>query len=242
LEPPPESSRIFGMRVASVSYPTVTRPQRFTRFRALQQRNPEHPRDRSHSQLRHRQDEPPGPITAQGCDREAAGAKTCRKRCTRTWRSKRPRLNIFAQHKRLMVTFRTPQPPEDIPIYNGRGCTLLELSQGKYRWPISYPVAEDFCFCGNEPVKGLPYCPGYARIAYRSVGRQGGCVSTSAAAPPRYAIHSRGFIQSFHPRQRQCLRYCETERFRGLRLTIEFHGLLTGKSPPSVKKSVAAQL
>ena len=61
---------------------------------------------------------------------------------------------------------------EDIPIYNGRGCTLLELSQGKCRWPISNPGAEDFCFCGNEPVKGLPYCPGHARIAYRSVGRQ----------------------------------------------------------------------
>jgi GcrA cell cycle regulator len=59
-----------------------------------------------------------------------------------------------------------------IPIYNGRGCTLLELSQGKCRWPISNPGAEDFCFCGNEPVKGLPYCPGHARIAYRSVGRQ----------------------------------------------------------------------
>jgi hypothetical protein len=37
----------------------------------------------------------------------------------------------------------------------------------KCRWPISNPGAEDFCFCGNEPVKGLPYCPGHARIAYR---------------------------------------------------------------------------
>jgi GcrA cell cycle regulator len=51
-----------------------------------------------------------------------------------------------------------------------RGCTLFELSQGKCRWPISNPGAEDFCFCGNEPVKGLPYCLGHARIAYRSVG------------------------------------------------------------------------
>ena len=49
---------------------------------------------------------------------------------------------------------------------------MLELSQGKCRWPISNPGAEDFCFCGNEPVKGLPYCLGHARIAYRSVGRQ----------------------------------------------------------------------
>jgi GcrA cell cycle regulator len=100
-------------------------------------------------------------------------ARLARPKTPRTWRSKSPRLNIFAQHEMLMVTLRRPQPPaEDIPIYNGRGCTLLELSQGKCRWPISNPGAEDFCFCGNEPVKGLPYCPGHARIAYRSVGRQ----------------------------------------------------------------------
>jgi hypothetical protein len=75
----------------------------------------------------------------------------------------------------LMVTFRTPQSPEDIPIYNGRGCTLLELSQGKYRWPISNPVAEDFCFCGNEPVKGLPLLPG-VRAHCISFGRSAGRV------------------------------------------------------------------
>jgi len=73
----------------------------------------------------------------------------------------------------LRAALPRPQPPaEDIPIYNGRGCTLLELSRGKCRWPISNPGAEDFCFCGNEPVKGLPYCVGHARIAYRSLGRQ----------------------------------------------------------------------
>jgi GcrA cell cycle regulator len=71
----------------------------------------------------------------------------------------------------LMAAFPRPQPPaEDIPIYNGRGCTLLELSQEKCRWPISNPGAKDFCFCGNEPVKGLPYCLGHARIAYRPAG------------------------------------------------------------------------
>jgi len=69
-------------------------------------------------------------------------ARLARPKTRRTWRSKRPRL----------VAFRRPQPPaEDIPIYNGRGCTLLELSQGKCRWPISNPGAD-------------------ARIAYRPAG------------------------------------------------------------------------
>src|SRR5262245_6905667 len=54
-------------------------------------------------------------------------ARLARPKTPRTWRSKSPRLTIFAQHE--MLTFRRPQPPaEDIPIYNGRGCTLLELS------------------------------------------------------------------------------------------------------------------
>src|SRR5215475_8384945 len=94
-------------------------------------------------------------------------ARLARPKTPRTWRLKSPRLNTFAQHE--MLTFRRPRPPaEHIPTYNGRGCTLLELSQGKCRWPISNPGAQDFYFCGNESVKGLPYCPGHARIAYRS--------------------------------------------------------------------------
>src|SRR5262245_50943084 len=52
-------------------------------------------------------------------------ARLARPKTPRTWRSKRPRLNIFAQHEMLRVALRRPQPPaEDIPIYNGRGCTL----------------------------------------------------------------------------------------------------------------------
>jgi hypothetical protein len=91
----------------------------------------------------------------------------------------------------LMVAFRKPQPPaEDIPIYNGRGCTLLELSQAKCRWPISNPGAEDFCFCGNEPVKGLPIARGTRALHIgRSVGSAAARVRehTTAAAPPRGA-------------------------------------------------------
>jgi GcrA cell cycle regulator len=108
-----------------------------------------------------------------GRQREQRSARLARPKTPRTWRLNRPRLNIFTQHGMLMAAFPRPQSPaEDVPIYNGRGCTLLELSKGKCRWPISSPGADDFCFCGNEPVKGLPYCLGHARIAYRSVGRQ----------------------------------------------------------------------
>jgi GcrA cell cycle regulator len=100
-------------------------------------------------------------------------ARLARPKAARTWHPKPSRVDIFAQHEMLMAAFPRPQlRDEGIPIYNGRGCTLLELSQMRCRWPIANPEVEGFCFCGNEPVKGLPYCLGHARIAYRSVVRR----------------------------------------------------------------------
>jgi GcrA cell cycle regulator len=51
-------------------------------------------------------------------------------------------------------------------------CSLLELQQWHCRWPISDPGAEGFGFCGNNPVKGLPYCAAHARMAYRPGTRE----------------------------------------------------------------------
>jgi GcrA cell cycle regulator len=92
---------------------------------------------------------------------------------SKPWLPKRLRLSIGAQHEMLAAAFPAAQPRvEEIPIHNGRGCTLLELSQAQCRWPVGTPGAADFRFCGNEPVKGLSYCPGHARIAYRPTGRR----------------------------------------------------------------------
>jgi GcrA cell cycle regulator len=72
----------------------------------------------------------------------------------------------------LRVLTSGPDPsPLDEPIHNGHTCSLFELSNEKCRWPISTPGADDFCFCGNPPVKGLPYCAGHSRLAYRVTAR-----------------------------------------------------------------------
>jgi GcrA cell cycle regulator len=79
---------------------------------------------------------------------------------------------LFTQ-RRIFIEL-PPEPAagaDATPIHNGRGCSLLELSPGKCRWPISEPGAADFCFCGNEQVAGLPYCVGHARLAYKSAAR-----------------------------------------------------------------------
>jgi len=82
-----------------------------------------------------------------------------------TWR--RPRSFLAPVAQPIPVSCE-PQPCKEILIRNGPGCTLFELGQEKCRWPISTPGAADFCFCGHVTVKGLPYCPGHARLAYRS--------------------------------------------------------------------------
>ena len=62
----------------------------------------------------------------------------------------------------------------DAPIVSERRCSLFELSKERCRWPISTPGAEDFCFCGNPPLDGLPYCTGHTRLAYRPGTRSRG--------------------------------------------------------------------
>jgi GcrA cell cycle regulator len=102
-----------------------------------------------------------------------ARPRTPRTASPRTWLPRRLRLSMAAQHELLVAAYPASAPRvEDVPIHEGRGCTLLELNQGRCRWPISTPGAADFCFCGNAPVEGLPYCPGHARIAYRPAGRR----------------------------------------------------------------------
>jgi GcrA cell cycle regulator len=83
------------------------------------------------------------------------------------WR-REPRATVTAQQRVLGEAYAEPPPrPEEIPIRDGRGCSLLELGRAECRWPVSAPGSDDFCYCGNEPVKGLPYCVGHARLAYR---------------------------------------------------------------------------
>jgi len=88
-------------------------------------------------------------------------------------RGHRPRTVPRRRYQMLLALYAEPQPAaDDEPIHNGHCCSLLELSEERCRWPISTPGAEDFCFCGNTPVEGLPYCAGHTRLAYRPGSRQ----------------------------------------------------------------------
>ena len=84
-----------------------------------------------------------------------------------------PRAVSRLRHQIRMAFCAEPQPAaDDEPIHDGHCCSLLELSEERCRWPISTPGAADFCFCGNTPLEGLPYCAGHTRLAYRPGSRQ----------------------------------------------------------------------
>jgi GcrA cell cycle regulator len=84
----------------------------------------------------------------------------------------RPRSVPRLQYQMLRKLYAEAEPAADQTIRSEHRCSLLELSEEKCRWPINTPGTEDFCFCGNSPLKGLPYCVGHTRLAYRPGSRQ----------------------------------------------------------------------
>jgi len=88
-------------------------------------------------------------------------------------KGRRPKAVPRLQYQMLRALYAEPEPlADDAPIHNEHCCSLLELSEQSCRWPISTPGAADFCFCGNPPIEGLPYCAGHTRLAYRPGSRQ----------------------------------------------------------------------
>ena len=95
-------------------------------------------------------------------------------------RTRRPRLASQRQKLRLIAAD-APRAagsaaPEAEPVDTTQCCSLLELEQGKCRWPVSDQSsasgAANFVFCGNEAVEGFSYCAGHARLAYRTPERR----------------------------------------------------------------------
>ncbi|MGA8903049.1 GcrA family cell cycle regulator [Bradyrhizobium sp.] len=85
----------------------------------------------------------------------------------------RPKSVPRLQYRLLRKLFSEAEPVEtEQTIHSEQHCSLLELSEERCRWPISNPGEKDFCFCGNRPLEGLPYCAGHSRLAYQPGSRQ----------------------------------------------------------------------
>ena len=105
-----------------------------------------------------------GKISRLNLTRDKGRTQTLRQKDTPS----RPKASARLRQLLIKVVPLEAEPyVEAEPIHNGHTCSLFELSKETCRWPISTPGAEDFCFCGNPPVEGLPYCAGHSRLAYR---------------------------------------------------------------------------
>lgn len=51
------------------------------------------------------------------------------------------------------------------------GMKLMDLGPRMCRWPYGDPRDEDFCFCGDTIVDGVPYCAEHAKAAYQTSSR-----------------------------------------------------------------------
>lgn len=59
------------------------------------------------------------------------------------------------------------QPERDA----GSLLSLLDLKPRMCRWPVGDPHDEQFGFCGEEVIMGLPYCCDHAKTAYQAATR-----------------------------------------------------------------------
>jgi len=73
---------------------------------------------------------------------------------------------------RLVYAEGAPLTGETEAVKSAQPRALLELTQGKCRWPLGDPTAADFAFCGNDIATGFSYCAGHARMAYRAPARR----------------------------------------------------------------------
>lgn len=87
------------------------------------------------------------------------------------------RMSPIQANKKTKAPANTSKPPvpvqkrvrkKDVEIPKGKGLKLMDLAPSMCRWPSGDPQEEDFGFCGEKCVAGLPYCDDHARVAYQA--------------------------------------------------------------------------
>ena len=54
---------------------------------------------------------------------------------------------------------------------NRKAIPLTDLKVNQCRWPLGDPRDENFGFCGDSSMTGLPYCREHAKVAYQAATR-----------------------------------------------------------------------
>jgi GcrA cell cycle regulator len=59
-----------------------------------------------------------------------------------------------------------PRRSTVVPI--AKRLTIEMLTERTCKWPIGHPGHEDFHFCGNDSLEGVPYCEYHSALAYQA--------------------------------------------------------------------------
>ncbi len=57
------------------------------------------------------------------------------------------------------------------PILSGNNYNLMDLKPRMCRWPSGDPKENEFGFCGDKTISGIPYCAEHAKVAYQAATR-----------------------------------------------------------------------
>jgi GcrA cell cycle regulator len=64
-----------------------------------------------------------------------------------------------------------PRPPAAPVKILGEKLSLIDLKPNQCRWSEGDPREDDFSFCGDQIMPGLPYCAEHAKVAYQAATR-----------------------------------------------------------------------
>ena len=60
------------------------------------------------------------------------------------------------------------RPRRDVVVPIAKRLTIEMLTERTCKWPIGDPGKEDFHFCGNDSLDGVPYCEYHSGVAYQA--------------------------------------------------------------------------
>lgn len=79
-----------------------------------------------------------------------------------------PQANWRAVRKTFSADEQGFQKFAEIQVPEGQRKQLVDLEENNCLWPIGDPKHDDFHFCNDVKVPGLPYCEHHCAVAYRA--------------------------------------------------------------------------
>lgn len=85
-----------------------------------------------------------------------------------TVQRRRPNRAHLARRATMSVITGAGWPPREVVEPVSKRLTLEQLTSETCKWPFGDPRQPEFCFCGHDALKPLPFCEFHSGIAYQN--------------------------------------------------------------------------